>query len=165
MDDTRILTDRGWQRQLEEFAQALNSSFREQDHEAGRAARAELLRQIEVLRAEHPPALAEIHLKNTRNELIRLNMAHGWYAEAEEVSRQAMVGLDIDHTCPNREAILAQTLARVQIESGDLAAGRVEIKRAAGLSSAFLELLTEGWSRFPARTEGPQSTDLPPPQP
>lgn len=144
-----------WRKRLAELALATNRALAANDHEAARKTRDELFQGLESLRQQFPAA-AEISIKASRNELVRLYMIHGWYAEAEEVARAAVSGLKVDRFCPNREPIVRETLARVLLVAGKLEEADLELSRAEALTRTNLQRVHEAWLKYPNEASWPR---------
>jgi len=114
-----------------------NEALLEGDHPLAADARGLLFDELGDLGGDQPQA-AQMATKAARNELQRLYMQHGWYAEAAEVARAARSGQPIDFYCANRESVVRQSLARVLLEAGDVDGARAELGEASRQSRVFL---------------------------
>lgn len=148
LDDKQVFQQKAWANKLRDVARRINGALMKQDHTGAKAAREALFHGLEELKRQYPVD-AEVAMKASRNELIRVYMVHGWYREAAEVARLAVKGLEIDRHCPNREAIVRQTLARVLIESGQIRVGQAELHRAIRANRTFLTQLRKAWRLRP----------------
>ncbi len=150
------MSEAEWLQELEDCAQLINEALALDDHGQAAQARARLNAGFEAFKrrgvARHQ---VEMHLKTTRNELQRLYMVHGWHQEAIAEARRALQPLRFDRTCPNRPAVLRQSLARALMEAGDLERSRDELQRAIGESRAFWQLLRQGWQERPDLDQDP----------
>ncbi len=144
-----MLPEQAWLAQLEHVALLTNEALAMGDRSLATRARTELFAGLEGLRRAYPRNRVETQTKSARNELLRVYMVHGWHAEAEEVARLAVQGLELDRLCPNRQAVTRHCLARVLMEAGDLEKSHAELQRALDQSREFLELLRRGWQMRP----------------
>jgi len=151
MRDTSILTSRRALALYDDVAERTNDALEQDQREVARAAREELFAWLERV-ARDPNAQTDdpyYAIKRARNELTRVYMTRGWYEDAAGLMNDALEGLPIDRTCPNREAVIRQALGRVLAESGRLDEGAEQLERAVELSTAFLLLIDEGAEKFP----------------
>ncbi len=167
MDDKRVVNEAAWNEHVADLAQRHNAGIRADAHEQVRGVREELLAAIEErLASETQRSFAR---KNILNELQRQYMVHGWHDEAIEVATLALEPTSIDATCPNREAIVQQSLGRSLVEAGRLDEGRVHLLLAKQRTLDFMALVEQGWERFPDGGEqghapgGPAGAPMPPP--
>ncbi len=149
MEETRLFPEQSWEARLAELTERHNEAFEREDHEAAAAVRADLFEAIEQQRPTRGTQGVELHIKTSRNELIRSYLARGWYDEALEQTQAALEPLSIDATCPNRPAVVLQAHGRALLEAGRLDEGQAVLEQALASSTAFLALIEEGWRKEP----------------
>jgi tetratricopeptide (TPR) repeat protein len=149
MEETTLFPGAAWKARLDELTERHNEALEAEDHEAAKAVRDELFAAIRAQEPQRGQQGVELHIKTSRNELIRSYIVRGWYAEALDLTEASLEPLAIDRTCPNRPSVVQQAHGRALIEAGRLEEAQAVLERARAQSAAFLALVEEGWRSFP----------------